>query len=963
MTLPDVDRSDASFVQDCEDGETRVCGVQGGECRRGVNRCIQGLWNEACEGEVAPTDEACNGLDDDCDESVDEGLGLGAPCKTRDERNLPEDGAIECDDDGRVWCAPVPDCDSDQDADGFNICQDCDDEDRTSNPEADERCDGVDNDCDERFDEGFVLGELCYVGFGVCARGGNFVCNEFGDDVACDTDPLPPEGPELCGDEEDNDCDGSTDEGLPLGDVCVVGEGACQVEGVMQCTGDRTGVECDVVPGPPSAEMCGDAIDNDCDGLVDEGFDDIGEACVDGEGECRAEGFWRCSADAMRRACVGEGGEAIGELCGNQRDDDCDGEIDEAFDIGVPCAAGVGGCERAGVRVCAPEGDGTVCSAQPGPPVDERCGDMVDQDCDGRVDEGFDVGIPCAGGVGMCERFGVTRCAPGGAGTACDVQPGPPAREVCDTLDQDCDGRVDEGFDLGAPCEDGIGLCRRAGALVCDFDGGTVCDAIAARPELELCDEVDNDCDEAVDEDFELGAACDSPDDADLCERGVWACDADGEDRVCANDEPVFELCNNRDDDCDGVVDNGIDLFTDPLNCGNCGFVCPGPTAQCIDAACFRTYFVDANNGSNANGDGTVDNPWRTISHAFANLLRPRAQVSVAAGRYASDMHATENESFPLRLLDTVRLVGIGDPGTVIIDGRRGGTQIAVRDAASEANLIENLVIENAGGQFDAAITALNSTLVIRDVHVRGARTPNGWGVLGVDASNIVTHGLTVTGCNGTGGADGLLRIANSTLLLDACHFAANQAGDEESTAGIVWGLDSDITVTNCTFVDNTGNALYHGPGNTMEVVHNTFVSQSANGLIIVDADTLTLANNVFALNGRHGVLESLSGGGDIRLLANNVFWENGTGDYYDREQRRVLNGADQVNGLDNARGNVTADPSFISLPARNLRLREGSGCVDVGDPDHSLPVDQDDRARPRGALPDAGAFESFFEP
>jgi len=963
--LPDLqpDMPDARFVQDCEDGSTRACGEAEGECSEGVERCVQGLWTGVCEGQVGPGDEACNELDDDCDGAVDEGLGLGAPCKTRNERNLEEDGVLECDPETlRTWCAPLPDCEADADADGFNVCQDCDDDDRLRFPGAPERCDGSDNDCDERTDEGFDLGRACTSGDGVCRRGGLTVCNEFGDELACDAVPAAPEGPELCGDGEDNDCDGAVDEDLQTGMACRVGEGVCEVEGVTECTADRRGVLCRGEAGAPDPELCADGEDNDCDGLVDEGFLGIGEACEVGEGECRAVGEWRCSEDGLRAVCGGEGGEPIGELCGNGLDDDCDGESDEAFGLGEDCQAGIGACARPGIRICSPEGDGSVCSAAPGQPAMERCGDGVDNDCDARIDEGFDVGQPCVGGRGACERFGVLRCAPGGAGTLCDVEPGAPVRELCNEIDDDCDGRTDEAFELDAVCTAGVGRCERAGRVVCDFDGGVVCDAIAGRPELELCDEIDNDCDEAVDEDFELGDACDDPEDADLCALGTWACDEDGDDRVCADDEPQFELCNNRDDDCDDVVDNGIDVFSDPLNCGNCGFVCPGPTPECIDGACFKTYWVDAVNGSNADGQGTREEPWRTMTYAIQQAEGPRARIYAMPGRYAADMHPHEFETMPLRLPTAVQLVGFGDPGGVVLDGRRSGHQIEVNGTLSPQNLVENIAIDNAGGPFSSAIDLTNAQVVLRGLRITGVRTPNGWGVLSARDSTVEIYGMEVSGCSGAG-ADGLIRLDDSVVLMDACHFSGNQVGGRDSTRGLVWSVDTDLTLRNVSFANTTGHGVYHTSAvGSLVVQHSSFAGHSGSGLNLNNSTTVIVSNSVFAHNSRYGIWEA-GFGGDIQGLINTLFFDNTAGDYFDVDLGVARTGVAQLNGLEGARGNLSADPAFISLPAGNLRLREGSMCVDAGDPQFGLPTDQDGRARPRGPLPDVGAFESFFEP
>jgi hypothetical protein len=78
--------------------------------------------------------------------------------------------------------------------------------------------------------------------------------------------------------------------------------------------------------------------------------------------------------------------EPAPELC-NGVDDDCDVLVDEDFPVGEICSAGVGGCARIGINVCSADGQGVLCTAEPGPPATETC-DEVDNDCDGTVDEG-----------------------------------------------------------------------------------------------------------------------------------------------------------------------------------------------------------------------------------------------------------------------------------------------------------------------------------------------------------------------------------------------------------------------------------------------------------------------------------------------------------------------------------------------------------------------------------------------
>jgi hypothetical protein len=75
------------------------------------------------------------------------------------------------------------------------------------------------------------------------------------------------------------------------------------------------------------------------------------------------------------------------ELCGNQLDDDCDGHTDEGFQAGQSCTVGVGVCRTTGKWICTQDALGEICSAQPTFPGSELCSNGLDDDCDGYTDE------------------------------------------------------------------------------------------------------------------------------------------------------------------------------------------------------------------------------------------------------------------------------------------------------------------------------------------------------------------------------------------------------------------------------------------------------------------------------------------------------------------------------------------------------------------------------------------------
>ena len=268
-------------------------------------------------------------------------------------------------------------------------------------------------------------------------------------------------------------------------------------------------------PCVPSTEVC-DALDDDCDGQVDEG---LARACYEGPeatagtGPCTA-GESVCVGGAWQ-PCIGQilPGE---EIC-DGTDNDCDGVADDGDlpagaclcmgEAARPCYGGPPGSEdlgtcAAGLQTCDPDGQRWgPCEGQ-SLPGDEIC-DGQDNDCDGTSDESADVfgwGFPCEVGVGACRRAGAMACDPA-AGLVCFGEAGMPVAETCDGQDEDCDGVVDNGFDLGADCQRGVGACRAEGVTVCDqATGSAKCGAVPPMPSDEVCDGVDNDCDGDTDE-------------------------------------------------------------------------------------------------------------------------------------------------------------------------------------------------------------------------------------------------------------------------------------------------------------------------------------------------------------------------------------------------------------------------------------------------------------------------------
>lgn len=349
--------------------------------------------------------------------------------------------------------APPPEVD--QDGDGYKPSQgDCNDTSAAVNPGATEVCDGIDNNCNAQIDEGVkhtyyydadldgygdsaVFSSACSVPYGFvsnsldCYGDANFYQN--------------PSRTEIC-DGIDNDCN-------PLNDytVCTTPDPSSDLDGdhVSVAGGDCNDVNPYV--NPQAKEIC-DGIDNDCDLQIDEGLESTFYADQDGDSygtlsttikACASRsGYVANSADCDDAAVAVHPGSY--EIANDGIDQNCNGIADDAV-VTPPVDA-----DRDGVPADA--GDCNDNNPSVNPNAFESC-DAIDNNCNGSVDEGlekFYYDDSDGDGFGVEEGKLFTCAQPyryaqyGNDCNATDAAIHPGAVELCDTLDNDCDGAVDE---------------------------------------------------------------------------------------------------------------------------------------------------------------------------------------------------------------------------------------------------------------------------------------------------------------------------------------------------------------------------------------------------------------------------------------------------------------------------------------------------------------------------------------
>lgn len=514
-----------------------------------IDPAAPGMGADPC----APSEETCDGQDNDCDTLIDE--SMVRPCGPTEATGICTPGAETC-----IAGAWGP-CDGAVEPMPMEICD----------PEKlDENCNGTNNEgC------GCIDGEMqpCGKDEGVC-KPGTQTCAGGTWSAQCDG-AVDPKKPEACDQaRQDEDCDGWQNELC----LCVDGEkrtcgknvGICK-PGMQTCAGGIWS-ECAGAVDPGKPEACDQAgQDEDCDGEKNEGCtctDGAKQPCGKDKGICKP-GMQTCAGGSWSTPCVGAVDPGQAEVCDQARlDEDCDGEPNEGCDCidgtedacpsmpGV-CDPGRHKCEKGTWSGCTGMVMGTaeVCDGQ-------------DNDCNGPVDDSV---TDCTGNY-RCED-GKCNCVPT---TTCDTQ-------VCDAVDdcgnpcgRECPTGESEGSCFTGACEQGMCVVAdQAQDCALDQDqDGVPADTASATSCLGQCPS------DHILVDSSTPRDCDDGDGSRYPGNDTFS--ADGIDHDCSgNLEPQFATF---EDGCMPNDCNCVQMHSDTTasHCGQMTLICGGSDQACM---------------------------------------------------------------------------------------------------------------------------------------------------------------------------------------------------------------------------------------------------------------------------------------------------------------------------------------------------------------------------------------------
>ena len=832
--------------------------------------------------------ETCNGIDDNCNTSIDEGV-----------QNI---FYLDSDNDFFGNAAfPVLSCTNPLGYVSNN--SDCNDANNFVYPNANEICNGIDDDCDSFIDEGVQIAYYADAdndGFGnalssilACTPPAGYVINAT--DCNDNNSNIRPGVVELCNNIDDN-CNTLIDEGVlntyyadsdsdGFGDINSTTTGCVAPAGYVNSFTDCNDGSSDVYPG--ATEVCNQN-DENCNGAVDEGVQNL--YFLDGDGDTfgsNSQNIYACTLPlgyvTNDLDCNDNSSSAFPgaiELC-NALDDNCNNQIDDGLVVQTYFADSDNdtfGNPSAPLNACIqPNGyviDNTDCNDNNtfvNTNGSEIC-NLIDDNCNGLTDEGVQVLFYAdqdGDGFGGASPTTLACYPPSGysynSNDCNDINAYifPGALEICNLIDDNCNGEIDEGslntyyLDADGDSFGTNAVTTQACSLPSGYSMNNIdcndSDAGIQPAASEICNLADENCNGQIDEGVQLSFYADYDND-NYGNPGVFimACSqpngfvlnsSDCDDSNAAINPSISEICNQIDENCNNQIDEGVQQeFYADQDGDNFG----SPSNSIL--ACTIPFGYVSNATDCDDSDSYIQPGAIEICNSIDDNCNNQVDENILFNIYYQD---ADGDTF-------------GNPNSTISYCTLPYGYVANNADCNDANPnisplgteVCNLFDDNCNGQIDEGVQAIFFLDFDSDGYGNGNAT-----VLACYPPSGYTNNNTDCNDNSAVAFPGANELCN--LQDDDCDLIV----DENVTSIFYLDMDSDgfgninITTTGCTpppgYVINSAdcndasfstNPLAMELCNALDDNCNTLIDEGVELAFYLDADGDTFGGNIFVI-------------------------------------------------------------------------------------------------------------------